>query len=701
MKKQIFTLLALLLTIAVTAQDFTNFYTAYRAHNAIVTDDSLIYAGCSNAINIYHKDGQYKTSIGTDGEVYSATRDNSGNLWFSVNAHTNETNGGGIIKYDGLSWKFIPVNDNFVYMGVNSITCDKNNNIWICNATPYNTNPARISKYDGIQWTDYSVFADTLVSYYADQIVCDSNNIIYAGIQSDNIAGIFGVIAISETDSILYNYTNSGITVDCKHASCVDRQNRVWFGGCYGHINSFENGNWIVYDDYNIFGSKSFSAIYQDTTGYMWLGTEGKIFIQNDTGWIVNNSLEQQSVFTITEIVSDAEENVWLAGNFDYDDIRRGCLIKPVADTFKLLYPQSHIGYPREIAFKNNKIWLGKGAYLSFFDGEKWNNTFSAENMCPEYTTSICTDSYGDLWYGTQSGLFKQTEGQTAEQILQLCGEDILSVQCIASFCNSLWVKASGMNLYKFNGTEWSKIDMSDAASSTFLKIVARNENEIWVASYAGAIKFDGTNWLNYSTETGLLSSTVNDFAFQNDTVWIATRKGIALLYNNQISIFHNDSTFVSGYSNYNSVFVDKLGTKWAGSQKGVLKFNGLSSEYLYPTGIKEKIYSIAEDTDKNLWFCGSNAVSKYTFDNSGVVNLLSESNCLIIYPNPANDKFNIYCKGFKENDDLEILTISGKNIASYKITKPTTTIDISDLKPGIYLLHLKNTGEYGKIIVK
>lgn len=697
MKKQVFTLLALLLTIASTAQDFTNYYTGYAPHHTIITDDSLIYVGCERAINIYHKDGRYKTTIGVNGRIFSATKDNSGNLWFGLFSYTSGTQGGGVIKYDGNLWEFIPINDNSIYSGVISIACDKNDNIWTCIAPVNSLDHARISKYDGSQWYDYSVFSDSIVLNGVSVIVCDTNNIIYAGINY----GHQGIIAISSTDTVIYDYTNSPMTLLCKHSSLVDRQNRVWFGGCFGRINSFENGLWTVHDNNDVFGNGSFSAIFQDINNHMWLTCSAKIFIEGETDWTENDYLVEQSISYVTGIVSDSDEQIWLTGNFDDGDAREGCLIKPVADTFELFYPQTHIGYPREIAFSNNKIWLGKSAYLSFFDDEKWNNTFIAENMCSEYTTSICTDSYGDLWYGTQSGLFKQTEGQPAEQILQLCGEDILSIQCIASFGNSLWVKTSGMNLYKFNGTEWSKIDMSDAASSNFLKIVPRNENEIWVASYAGAIRFDGTNWSNYSAEAGLLSSIVTDFAFQNDTVWMATRMGIALLYNNQLSILYNDSTIVSGYSYYNSIFIDKLGTKWAGNLKGVLKFNDLSSEYLYPTGIKEKIYSITEDPDKNLWFCGSNAVSKYTFDNSGIENTVSESNHLIIYPNPASDKFNIYCKGFKGNDNLEILTISGENIASHKITKSTTTIDVSGLKPGIYLLHLKNSGEYGKIIIE
>jgi ligand-binding sensor domain-containing protein len=270
--------------------------------------------------------------------------------------------------------------------------------------------------------------------------------------------------------------------------------------------------------------------------------------------------------------------------------------------------------------------------------------------------------------YGTSTALYQQTQGHPAEQILQLCGEDITGVQCIAKYNNCIWVKANGMNLYKYNGAEWSKIDMTHAPSSTFLKIVPRNENEFWASSYAGAIKFDGINWSNYTINEGLSSDNVNDYAFENDSIWIATKKGIALMYNGSIYTIFNDSSLVSGYSNFNTIFIDKHGNKWAGSEKAVLKFNNSSFEYLYPTGIKEKIYSITEDPERNLWFCGSNAVSKYTFDNSRIETPVAEQNNLKIFQNPSQQEIYIDLLTNNLSDILEIYATNGAVIYQQKV---------------------------------
>lgn len=699
MKKLIITAIATLIVLNINAQEFTNLYTAYRQHNCLVADDSLIYVGCSKAINIYHYDGSYKTSVAVDGEVYSAVRDNNGHLWFGVFAYSNSTIGGGIIKYDGYSWEFIPVNDNLFYSYVKSINCDKNNNIWACIAPVDGQSPVKISKYDGFQWFDYTVFGDTIVLDDAMEIVCDTNNIVYVGIQSNNIVGYDGVIAISSTDTLIYNSTNSDMTVSCKHSSLLDRQNRVWYGGCSGHINSFENGLWTVHDDNTVFNNASFSAIFQHINNRMWLVSGSKIFIEGETDWTVNDFLGEQSILSVTEIISDLDEKIWLSGNFDSEDVRRGCLIKPVAETFELLYALTHIGFPHEIAFHEDKIWLGKSAYLSYFDGETWNNNFTSDNLCAENTTAICTDINGNLWYGTENGLYKQTSNQLPEQILQLCGDDISNIQCIAAIENIIWVKASGNNLYKYDGAEWIKIDMTNSASSYFLKIIPRSQNEIWAASNIGAIRFDGTNWSSYSQEEGLISNTVNDIAFQSDSIWIATTRGIALLYNDQINILHNDSTYSSGYSKYYSIVMDKDGVKWAGCENGVLKFNDEYSEYIYPSTHKEQIFCIKEDPDHNLWFCGSNAISKYTFDNNNIDTPIAGHNNLMIFPNPAHQEIHFDLTNITQSDILEIYSTNGAVIYQQKVQTGTNKIDIESLPAGMYLARIKGANLYGKFV--
>jgi len=59
------------------------------------------------------------------------------------------------------------------------------------------------------------------------------------------------------------------------------------------------------------------------------------------------------------------------------------------------------------------------------------------------------------------------------------------------------------------------------------------------------------------------------------------------------------------------------------------------------------------------------------------------------IYPNPASDKIQV--KLLENNDiDISIININGQHIGSYKFNKPINVINVSNYKPGIYILKIR-----------
>ncbi|MBK6963341.1 MAG: T9SS type A sorting domain-containing protein [Bacteroidales bacterium] len=57
------------------------------------------------------------------------------------------------------------------------------------------------------------------------------------------------------------------------------------------------------------------------------------------------------------------------------------------------------------------------------------------------------------------------------------------------------------------------------------------------------------------------------------------------------------------------------------------------------------------------------------------------------VFPNPANDKVNIVFKNNTGEFSLQITDHSGREIAAYSIDGEANTLDLSNLKPGMYLL--------------
>jgi ligand-binding sensor domain-containing protein len=427
------------------------------------------------------------------------------------------------------------------------------------------------------------------------------------------------------------------------------------------------------------------------------------LHVQNDTGYVSYTDGNIIEFNGISNIIHDSQNNIWIATQ-DYQDVRQGCLVKYDEDGFHNCFPNTHLGKPKLISFLNNKIYTYNNSPLSVFDYINWNIDITGTELFKTTTNSVCIDNLENTWIGTNDGLYKINSNESIEHIAELFGNEVSKVKCVGSFNNNVWVITSDNKFYKFDGAIWSEIEIPIGYSlNTATRIFVRNENEIWFTrSSRSAIKYNQNAWQIYDTTAGFLpNQNINDICFAGDSTWFATIYGAVLLYNDELSFHCNDSSFFSGYSYLQTVQVDKNGLVWFGNRKGAMAYNGETISYLQPTGSEAEIYSIREDPERNLWFCGENAVSKYTFDNSGVENSKAEQKFCKLFPNPASNLVNLELPVGVKQDVVQIFSTSGVMLISKTITDQTTQIDVSALKPGLYLLKFKNARIYGKLIIE
>lgn len=100
----------------------------------------------------------------------------------------------------------------------------------------------------------------------------------------------------------------------------------------------------------------------------------------------------------------------------------------------------------------------------------------------------------------------------------------------------------------------------------------------------------------------------------------------------------------------------------------------------------------------KNMVIFGGKNISKVTtsIDN----NLYSTEQAIQVYPNPATNNIRISCTQLKSGSELIISSVDGNILYTQPLFDENSTIDISSLKSGFYILKVKNP-EQGENCIK
>jgi ligand-binding sensor domain-containing protein len=141
------------------------------------------------------------------------------------------------------------------------------------------------------------------------------------------------------------------------------------------------------------------------------------------------------------------------------------------------------------------------------------------------------------------------------------------------------------------------------------------------------------------------------------------------------------------------AITIDSQGNKWFGTKggkftpgTGISKFDGTNwTTYTTEDGLADNwVTSIAIDAQNNIWFGTDGGVSKLSFKPTGI-NPVIQKNSLQIYPNPVQNILQVDLSG--KTGLLEIHDISGKSVLQKQIIDNNTSIDVSGLDNGIYII--------------
>ena len=393
-------------------------------------------------------------------------------------------------------------------------------------------------------------------------------------------------------------------------------------------------------------------TIYQDSKGYIWIGTNDGINVYNgyEFEYYKNDKDDKNSIAHnhIVDIIEDKNGYIWVATINGLSRIDRD------KDEIKNYYSDKNKGNLSDsnlwqiLYTTDGKFLVSTVNGLNLYDEEKdiFNRVPFKENELPSQSIySVEEDSNGNIWVGTDKGLVELDKDLNLVKFY----EDTIGESEVYNLYDdskgNLWVCTLGDGLFRINLNDKS-------------------------------VKNYKNNLSNFSIVSDTVRDVINDL---EGNLWIGTDKGLCVFdYETEQFTRHSKKAYDSNTLISNLIFClfrDKSGLIWIGTYNGVSTFNPDSKFPYFKSYPKDYdnnigadiIHGIYRDDDNLVWMGTSENGVKVMWGQT-IMGVNSENSNLL--SNSIQDingyKNNIF---IGTNDGLSVLV---KNAENYTITNYT-----------------------------
>ena len=419
---------------------------------------------------------------------------------------------------------------------------------------------------------------------------------------------------------------------------------------------SYAQSKNLIFNNINIeqgISQSTIEDIFQDSEGYIWLGTNDGLNRYNGYEFKIYNYEEYQNSIShngITDITEDKYGNIWVNTVSGVNKINKKT--EKISNYTEINGKIKEDSTTEIIVTKDNNILVGTYEGLNIYNAKEDRFDIILEEkdgILSSCIYSIDEDINGNIWIGTELGLnklskdFKVLETYTSES-------EIYNI-----FCDDE------------NGFVWAGSD-----SSGLLKIDTKTKE---VKQYINNIED-----LN-SLPANQVGAIIRD---SKGNLWVGTTNGLAR-YNEKNDSFdvyknkvYDKNSLV--YNDVRSIIEDREGVLWVGTYSGISIFDTESSIKYYNAGLDDgyllsenMVHGIYEDDEGYLWI-GSRTKGVNIIDReNNTSKSINMENNNVIQSNSIND-----ITGYK--DFIFVATDAGV----LKINKKENTIQNYNLEDGL-----------------
>jgi signal transduction histidine kinase/ligand-binding sensor domain-containing protein/CheY-like chemotaxis protein len=268
--------------------------------------------------------------------------------------------------------------------------------------------------------------------------------------------------------------------------------------------------------------------------------------------------------------------------------------------------------------------WLGIAISAP---NKSFENVFLKHGMPMLKTYAIAQESNGIIWIATDKGLFRY-DAYSFENFNTFFENNKIAISSIQALyidrSNNLWISTAHTGLIKYSiNTKTvfsfvnSKSNTASISSNNVAQVVEDTKGNIWVATNAGldciSFKTNVPKFIHFNNSVDNVQSLCNNHVLSlcADTkgyVWAGTKSGLSVINIESLQIVNFLNNYELGIYAVSSIYTDKDGSFFVGTQNGLFQFSNFDLYGLKSTELKSKngvitnISSITCDKDKNIW---------------------------------------------------------------------------------------------------
>jgi ligand-binding sensor domain-containing protein/signal transduction histidine kinase len=433
-------------------------------------------------------------------QIMTLLEDHARDLWMG-------SNGGGLVRRRGETFKTYTTNDGLSNNFVRSLVEDSAGNLWA------GTEGGGLNRFRDGRFESFTT-KDGLPDEYVRALATDRQGNLWIGTDRG--------LARFKDDRFTVYAVKDGLRNERVTALCLDHAGVLWVGTNGGGLSRFENGRFV---DSGLGPAQArVNVLYEDREFDLWIGTEGGgLALLKDGKFSYHLMTDGLPSDTVRSIYQDAEGDMWV-GTVD------GGVSQLRAGRFAVYTMQDGLPHDFTVAVfedSHGSQWVGtSGGLARFKDGKI--TVFTTKDGLPENAGfAFAEDSTGNLWVNVRGQLCRFRDNHFTVQPIEN-GQAFNSrvSALLGDRAGNLWVGTRGSGVNVFRDGRFTQYTTRDGlADNDVLNFYEDREGGIWIATVKGGMsRFKNGRLTTWTTKDGLASNTVISFyEDRRGSMWIGT----------------------------------------------------------------------------------------------------------------------------------------------------------------------------------